>query len=123
PFIVISRALRSARTPFGLSFSTNISTSTRCAPTPGGGIFGRGGGFRAGFVAGGGAAGSSGSVSTFARLATSTSACIAMSCRKKLRPIEKYADRLSAVQPTKSPPTFVKRHVGMDDDGPAATVG
>ncbi len=48
---------------------------------------------------------------------------MATSCRKKLRPIEKYAAWLSAVQPMKSPPTFVSRQVGIDDDAAAETVG
>jgi hypothetical protein len=137
PFIVISRALRSAMVPFGLSLSTMISTSTRCGSYSRVGIFGGAGGFGAagfsvvpgagaaagGFSAGGAAAARSASVSAFARFAMSTSACVAMSCRKKLRPIEKYAAWLSAVQPMKSPPTFVRRHVGIDDDAAADTVG
>ena len=30
---------------------------------------------------------------------------------------------LSAVHPMKSPPTFVRRHVGTDDEAAAETVG
>ena len=65
----------------------------------------------------------SASVSLLRRLARSTSACIAMSCRNTLRPMEKYARWLSAVQPMKSPPTFVSRHVGTDEEEAADTVG
>ena len=42
---------------------------------------------------------------------------------KKLRPIEKYAASLSGVQPMKSPPTFVRRQVGIDEEAAADTVG
>jgi hypothetical protein len=103
PFIVISRALRSAIVPCGLSLSTTISTSTRCGSYSSVGIFGGAGGFcvpAAGFspdgfsvdgfsVVDGVAAARSASVSAFTRLARSTSACRPMSWRKKLRPIEK----------------------------------
>ena len=105
PFIVISRAFCRAIVPFGLSLSTTISTSTRCGSYSSVGIFGGAGGFcvagfavsgagapAAGFSAGGGvAAARSASVSALTRFATSTSACVEISCRKKLRPIEKYA--------------------------------
>src|SRR6185503_1397588 len=74
-------------------------------------------------VGAGVAAARSASASAFVRFVASTSAASVRSCRKKLRPIEYTAARLSAVQPMKSPPTFVKRQLGSDPPVAAETVG
>src|SRR6185503_5811227 len=123
PFIDTTRAPRNTTVPRGMSRGTRIATSTRAASYAGSLPRESERALRRFCTESGSAftlsllSESARSESTRALLLSAESAT-AGSNRKKLRPIDQYAWRPSAVQPVKSPPIIVRRRAGnAADDG------